>query len=86
MYLDEKHSNNCFTSHHFKFSMILYVISDEMDCRNIGIHHLFSEGGSNIKFRDLTLQGLPLGFDIMYLALVDRNMQVRFGLKVIWES
>ena len=32
------------------------------------------------------LQGLPLGFDIMFLALVDRNMQVRFGLKVIWES
>ena len=33
-----------------------------------------------------TIQGLPLGFDIMFLALVDRNMQVRFGLKVIWES
>ena len=32
------------------------------------------------------VQGLPLGFDIMYLALADRNMQVRFGLKVIWES
>ena len=32
------------------------------------------------------LQGVSSGFDIMYLALVDRNMQVRFGLKVIWES
>ena len=31
------------------------------------------------------LQGLPPGFDIMYLALADRNMQVRFGLKVDWE-
>ena len=32
-----------------------------------------------------TLHGLPSGFDIMYLALADRNMQVRFGLKVGWE-
>ena len=32
-----------------------------------------------------TIQGLPPGFDIMYLALADRNMQVKFGLKVIWE-
>ena len=32
------------------------------------------------------LQGPPLGFDIKYLTLVDRNMQVRFGLKVVWES
>ena len=32
------------------------------------------------------LQGQPLGIDIMYLVLVDRNMQVRFGLKVVWES
>ena len=32
------------------------------------------------------LQGLPTGFDIMYLALRDRNIQVRFGLKVVWES
>jgi hypothetical protein len=34
----------------------------------------------------LGLQGPPFGFDIMYLALADRNMQVRFGLKVAWES
>ena len=27
------------------------------------------------------LQGLPSGFDIMYLALADRNLQVRFALK-----
>ena len=26
------------------------------------------------------IQGVSLGFDIMYLALVDRNMQVGFGL------
>ena len=32
------------------------------------------------------LQGQPLGFDTKYLALVDRNMQVRFSLKVVWES
>ena len=32
------------------------------------------------------IQGLPSGFDLMYLALADRNMQVRFGLKVVWES
>ena len=32
------------------------------------------------------LQGLPSGFDLMYLALADRNIQVRFGLKVVGES
>ena len=32
------------------------------------------------------VQGPPLGIDIMYLVLADRNMQVRFGLKVVWES
>jgi hypothetical protein len=32
------------------------------------------------------LQGPPLGIDIMYLVLADRNMQVRFGLKMVWES
>ena len=32
------------------------------------------------------IQGLPSGFDQMYLALADRNMQVRFGLKVVGES
>ena len=31
------------------------------------------------------IQGLPFGFDTKYLALADRNMQVRFGLKVDWE-
>ena len=29
------------------------------------------------------IQGLPSGFDIMYLALGDRNLQVRFDLKVV---
>ena len=32
------------------------------------------------------IQGVSSGFDIMYLALADRNMQVRSGLKVVWES
>ena len=32
----------------------------------------------------IPLQGPPLGIDIMYLVLADRNMQVRFGLKVVW--
>ena len=32
------------------------------------------------------VQGQPLGFDTKYLALADRNMQVRFSLKVVWES
>ena len=34
----------------------------------------------------LNIQDPPLGIDIMYLVLADRNMQVRFGLKVVWES
>ena len=29
------------------------------------------------------VQGQPLGIDIMYLVLGNRNMQVRFGLKVV---
>ena len=32
-----------------------------------------------------SVQGVSSGFDIMYLALLDRNMQVIFGLKVVWE-
>ena len=32
------------------------------------------------------LQGLPSGLDLMYLAVADRNIQVRFGLKVVGES
>ena len=32
------------------------------------------------------IQGPPSGFDTKYLALADRNMQVTFGLKVVWES
>ena len=40
----------------------------------------------NQSFQLGSLQGLPSGFDLMYLALADRNMQVRFGLKVVWES
>ena len=34
----------------------------------------------------VALQGQPLGIDIMYLVLADRNIQVRFGLKVVWGS
>ena len=34
----------------------------------------------------LKLQGQPLGFDTKYLALGDRNMQIRFSLKVVWEA
>ena len=32
------------------------------------------------------IQGLPYGFDIIYLALVNGNMQVIFDLKVVWDS
>ena len=32
----------------------------------------------------MSIQGTPLGIDTMYLVLADRNMQVRFGLKVVW--
>ena len=35
---------------------------------------------------DWSVQGPPSEFDIMYLSLAGRNMQVRFGLKVDWES
>ena len=38
-----------------------------------------------MKFKYI-LQGLPSGFDIMYLDLADTNIVVRFGLKVVWES
>ena len=39
----------------------------------------------NVCFAE-NIQGQPLGFDTKYLALADRNMQVRFSLKVVWES
>ena len=41
------------------------------------IHEIFAENH---------IQGPPLGIAIMYLVLADRNMQVRFALKMIWES
>ena len=41
---------------------------------------------ANILVTVYILQGVSSGFDIMYLALADRNMQVRFGLKVVGES
>jgi hypothetical protein len=50
--------------------------------------NMFTFGVKSIWF-DFTpkvnIQGQPLGFDTKYLALVDRNMQVRFSLKVVWE-
>ena len=39
-----------------------------------------------IDVKDIGVQGLPLGIDIMYLVLADTNIQVRLGLKVFWES
>ena len=39
-----------------------------------------------VLFSRTDIQGQPLGIDIMYLVLADRNMQVRFGFKVVWES
>ena len=30
--------------------------------------------------------GSTIRFDTKYLALADRNMHVRFSLKVVWES
>ena len=44
------------------------------------------EALGKVIFLATNLQGISSGFDIMYLALADRNMQVRFGLKVVWES
>ena len=49
---------------------------------------LFSSNENN-RDKSKTLpdiQGPPLGFDIMCLALADRNMQIKFGLKMVWES
>ena len=40
----------------------------------------------SVKRSIIIQQGLPSGFDLMYLALADRNKQVRFGLKVVLES
>ena len=50
--------------------------------------HVFTNYLFNFHFKCLLLnvQGQPSGIDIMYLVLADRNMQVRFGLKVVWES
>ena len=45
-----------------------------------------NSGKQKVQENEKLLQGPPLGNDIMYLVLADRNMQVRFGLKVVWES
>ena len=45
------------------------------------VKHIFFEARL-----ERVIQGISSGFVIMYLALEDRNMQVRFGLKVVGES
>ena len=45
---------------------------------------VFSENRQTL-FTEM-IQGVSSGFDLMYLTPADRNMQVRFGLKVVWES
>ena len=53
----------------------------------VGIIPVFSTFSNFFKlFQKIHIQGQPLGFDTKYLALVDRNMQVRFSLKVVRES
>ena len=47
---------------------------------------LSSEPTDIPNLETIDIQGPPLGIDIMYLVLADRNMQVRFGLKVVWGS
>ena len=49
----------------------------------VKISSIFVAFSEKLDFTNI--QGLPTGFDIMYLALRDRNIQVRFGLKVVWE-
>ena len=49
-------------------------------------HELFNRFAKPPTVLKQYIQGLPSGFDLKYLALADRNMQVRFGLKVVWES
>ena len=39
-----------------------------MDCKNSGIHNLFSADGSNIRFRDLKLQDIFHQFILMPLG------------------
>ena len=51
------------------------------DIFKMGIGH----GSGHLNALIYHIQGQPLGIDIMYLVLADRNMQVRFGLKVVWE-
>ena len=63
-----------------KFTSLKYTESAQLENRRKLNGHAVSKLGYS------HLQGPPFGFDIMYLALADRNMQVRFGLKVAWES
>ena len=51
------------------------------------INVFFQILNSNLfKFFKSPVQGQPLGIDILYLVLADRNMQVSFGLKVVLGS
>jgi hypothetical protein len=36
-------------------------------------------------FKENVVKGVSLQTFILHFALADRNMQVRFGLKVVWE-
>ena len=59
------------------------MVRYSMDCFISGYDQ---EPGGIYTVKLQTVQGLPFGFDLMYLALADRNMQVRFGLKDVLES
>ena len=68
---------------------VVVALAVRLDCNHRYHHNNGEERGRLkciIKLQREELQGLPSGFDLMYLALADRNMQVRFGLKVVWES
>ena len=67
--------------------MYFFFISDNlfMGTKKIfsGVKNNFLVPTKQVIRRKQDLQGPPSGFDTKYLALADRNMQVRFGLKVV---
>ena len=65
---------------------LLHLRLDHTEFTCLKALSLFKPGMIIYSHEFTNIQGQPLGIDIMYLVLTDRNIQVRFGLKVVWES
>ena len=77
--LARKQDSTFFYRHHPHPHLCRNMFDEQKTCHASAVGWFENPGG-------YVLQGQPLGFDTKYLALGDRNIQVRCSLKVVWEA